>query len=74
MLGSVPNSADMQSRYLLNSAKAGQKTAEFSECWAVCRIQRMLGRYLLNSANAGQMPAEFSECWAEEVENILRKR
>jgi len=34
MLGSVPNSANMLGRYLLNSANAGQKTAEFSECWA----------------------------------------
>jgi len=55
MLGSVPNSADMLGRYLLNSVKAGQKTAEFSECWAVCRIQRMLGK----------IPAEFSERWAD---------
>jgi len=34
MLGSVPNSADMLGRYLLNSANAGQMPAEFSECWA----------------------------------------
>jgi len=47
MLGSVPNSADMLGRYLLNSVKAGQCAefsenagqipAEFSERWAdVC--------------------------------------
>jgi len=61
MLHSVPNSAEMLGRYLLNSAKCGADD---------CRIQRMLGsvpnsaktlgRYLLNSANAGQC-AEFSE-------------
>jgi len=34
MLGSVPNSAIMLGRFLLNSANAGQMPAEFSECWA----------------------------------------
>jgi len=30
---------------LLNSANAGQMTAEFSKCWAdACGIQQMLGR------------------------------
>jgi len=34
MLGSVPNSANMLGRYLLNSANAGQIPAEISKCWA----------------------------------------
>jgi predicted DNA-binding protein YlxM (UPF0122 family) len=46
---------------LPNSANAWQ-CADFSQCWAVCRIQPMLGS-VPNSANAGQC-AEFSECWA----------
>jgi len=40
MLGSVPKSAEMLGRYLLNSANAGQIHAEFSECWAVAYLAK----------------------------------
>ena len=41
-----------------------QITAEFSECWAVCRIHGNAGQRAEFSKSAGQTPAEFSECWA----------
>jgi len=34
MLGSMPNSAEMLGRYLLNSANAGQMPAEFNKMLA----------------------------------------
>jgi len=56
MLGSVPNSANMLGRYLLNSANAGQMPAEISECWAeevenILQKRSLLVTCMLNSAN-----------------------
>jgi len=47
MLGSVPNSAIMLGRYLLNSVSAGQMTAEFSEYWTVAYLVKKKKRELV---------------------------